>query len=229
MSSYITQRPSLWGTSKRFTQSADLGSACSEGTGDFYVAPKTCLEARSSNSPSPKSKPAVWILGFWIWDFWFLILDSGLGFGVWIGGGAVHFRMTRAEYSLSGYLNLCDNVWWNHFCPSICYHSYLCTSRGHCLGLSVLHVLHITVEYRWSEFITKWFLFADRPHAWLLGLRSTNQIHFEFRRYEPTAHAISDLCIIVEINVLHNIYISLEQCLRWRHLPLESDPDGTQV
>lgn len=134
--------------------------------------------------------------------------------------------MTRAEYSLSGYLNLCNNVWWKHFCPSICCQSYLCKSRGHCLGLSVLH---ISIEYRWSEFITKWFLFADRPHAWLLGLQSTNQIHFKFRRYELTTHAISDLCIIVEINVLHNFYIPLEQCLRWRNLPLESDPDGTQV
>lgn len=129
--------------------------------------------------------------------------------------------MTRAEYSLSGYLNLRDNVWCNHLCPSICYHSYLNTSGGHCLGLSVLHVLHISVEYRWSEFITKWFLFADWPHVWLLGLRSTSQIHFEFRRYELTTHAISDLCIIVEINVLHNFYIPLEQCLGWRHHPLE--------
>ena len=88
--------------------------------------------------------------------------------------GVAATGMTRAEYSLSGYLNLCDNVWWKHFCPSICCQSYLCKSRGHCLGLSVLH---ISIEYRWSEFITKWFLFADRPHAWLLGLQSTNQIH----------------------------------------------------
>ena len=51
----------------------------------FLCSSKNASGSPNFNSPSPKSKPAVWILGFWIWDFWCLILDSVLEFGLGVG------------------------------------------------------------------------------------------------------------------------------------------------